>query len=217
MSVTAVPIPPTPSATKVKLFGGIALALVLGGGLAWYGTGSAARNGACGPDAFLDSGNGVSDPETFPSGLRFQTVKAGSGSKPTDNDITLIKYKGSLTNGTVFDERPQAPMPVKGVIPGFSEALKAMQPGGSYRICIPPALGYGEQGGGGGQIPANATLRFEIDLMQFMPLKEFEEGMKAMQEQQAKQGGAGGPGGPGGIPGHSGEMPGGPEGAPPAH
>ena len=208
MSVTAVPIPPTPGSTLSKIWIGVGVAALLGGGLAWYGTGSAARNGACGADAFVEAKDGASEVETLPSGLRFQTVKAGNGSKPTDTDITLIKYKGTLTDGTVFDERPQAPMPVKGVIPGFSEALKMMQPGGSYRMCIPPALGYGDKTQPGSPIPANATLRFEVDLMQFMPLAEFEEGMRKMQEQQAKQGG-GAPGGP--------EGPGGPAGAPPAH
>lgn len=211
MSVTAVPIPPTSGSTLSKIWIGVGAALLLGGGLAWYGTGSAARNGACGNDAFVEAKDGASEPETLASGLRFQTVKAGNGSKPTDSDITLIRYKGTLPDGTVFDERPQAPMPVKGVIPGFSEALKMMQPGGSYRICIPPKLGYGDKTQPGSPIPANATLRFEVDLMQFMPLAEFEEGMRKMQEQQAKQGG-GAPGGP-----QAPEGPIGPEGAPPAH
>mgnify|MGYP003419205953 CR=1 FL=1 len=82
MSATAVPIPPTPRSTLVKLWGGVALALIGGGALAWYGTSSASRNGTCGEGAFVDSGDGVSDVQTLPSGLRFQTVKAGSGSKP---------------------------------------------------------------------------------------------------------------------------------------
>lgn len=208
MSATAVPIPPTPRSTLSKLWGGVALALLAGGAFAWWSTSSAARNGTCGDGAFVDAKDGATEVQTLPSGLRFQTVKAGSGSKPGDADITLIRYKGTLPDGTVFDERPQAPMPVKGVIPGFSEALKMMQPGGSYRICIPPALGYGDKTQPGSPIPANATLRFEVDLMQHMPLAEFEEGMRKLQEQQAKEG-PGGPGGPGGIPGGAG--------APPAH
>ena len=200
MSATAVPIPPTPGSTLAKIWGGVALAVLIGGGLAWWSTADAVQNGSCGPGAFDDA---APSPELLPSGLRIQTVKAGSGKSPGDADITLIKYKGTLTDGTVFDERPQAPMPVAGVIPGFSEALKRMQNGGSYRLCIPAELAYGAQGGG--QIPPNSTIRFEVDLMQFMPMVEFEAGMKKLQEQQAKQGGgaAGGiPGGmPGGIPG----------------
>jgi FKBP-type peptidyl-prolyl cis-trans isomerase FkpA len=98
----------------------------------------------------------------------------------------LVNYSGSLAkDGKVFDANQRVPMPVQGLIPGFSEALKMMQPGGSYRICIPGRLGYGAKGTPDGTIPANATLNFEVDLIQTMSRDEFQAMM--MQEQMWQQ------------------------------
>src|SRR3546814_2524437 len=64
----------------------------------------------------------------------FEVVKAGEGPSPTDEDIVLIKYTGRLSDGTVFDQQEQAPLPVAGSVPGFSKALKKLQRGGKYKI-----------------------------------------------------------------------------------
>jgi FKBP-type peptidyl-prolyl cis-trans isomerase len=68
-------------------------------------------------------------------------------------------------DGSEFDSGKDAQFPVGGVIPGFAQGLQLMQPGGSYRLCIPSKLGYGEAGTG--PIPANADLVFEVDLLSF--------------------------------------------------
>jgi FKBP-type peptidyl-prolyl cis-trans isomerase FkpA len=195
MSITTVPIRPIEKGSLIKLWGGVALAVIAAGALAWYGTGGAG-GGDCGDDAFLEAEGAIGEPVTTASGLQIQTVKAGAGAKPTDADVTLINYRGTLAkDGKEFDANQNTPMPVGGTIPGFSEALKMMQPGGSYRICIPSALAYGPEGAGQGRIPPNAVLRFEIDLKAAMPMAEFQARMQQMQGQQG-----GGPGGPGGAP-----------------
>ena len=77
-----------------------------------------------------------------------------------------MNYKGMLTaDGSKFDEGEGAEFKVGGVIPGFAQGLQLMQSGGSYRLCIPSKLGYGEAGTG--PIPANADLVFEVDLLSF--------------------------------------------------
>jgi len=177
-TVTAVPIPP------VKR--GYILWLVLGLLLAAVGAVALAKQG--------DSGVRVT-----PSGLRYKVVAAGepnpgAAAHPTDADVALVNYTGTLEDGTVFDKSQQpTPLPVAGVVPGFSEALKLMQKGAKYRVWIKPELGYGAEPKG--TIPANSTLVFDIELVDFLP----EAVIRQMQQQQQMQGGAGGM--PGGVPG----------------
>ena len=97
------------------------------------------------------------------------------------------RYEGRADRGTVFDASARqggpVPIPVSGVIPGWTEALQLMKEGGAYRIWVPPALGYGEQGTPGGQIPPNSVLDFDITLHQVANQAQ----MRAMQEQQLRQ------------------------------
>ncbi len=205
MSITAVPIQPIEKGSLIKLWGGVALAVIVAAGLAYAGT-MGPSGGGCGDKAFLDEGKGITEPVVTASGLRFQTVKAGKGAKPTEADVGLINYKGSFAkDGKEFDANQNVPMPVGGTIPGFSEALKMMQPGGSYRICIPSELAYGAKGAGEGKIPANAVLLFEVDLIASMGMAEFQTRMQAMEAQRNAQGGA--PGGPPNAPGAPGALP----------
>ena len=107
------------------------------------------------------------------TGLGYSIVTAGSGERPTDSDIALINYKGFLAaNGLPFDDAGPVPVPVNRVIPGFAEGLKLMQRGGSYKLCIPPALGYGETVAG--PIPAHSALVFLIELIDFKSLTEVQ-------------------------------------------
>lgn len=98
------------------------------------------------------------------SGLRFQTLKRGSGPRPAADHAVLIAYEGRLADGTVFD-RSEEPvgMMVSRVIPGFQEALLMMNQGGTYRFWIPAALAYGSDGAGDA-IPPNAELDFTVTL-----------------------------------------------------
>ena len=183
MSITAVPLQPAPKGALGKLWLGLGACAVLAAGLAYAGTRGQA-GGSCGTGAFLSAGGDVTAPITTASGLRFQTVKPGSGPKLSDSDVALISYRGTLANGKVFDENPRAPLPVAGVVPGFSEGLKLMQKGGSYRLCIPSQLGYGAKGTPGGPIPPNAVLRFEVSLLDYRSRAELEAQMQRMQQMQ---------------------------------
>lgn len=108
------------------------------------------------------------------SGLRFETLKPGTGAKPTTADLVLVAYEGHLADGTLFDAsaRPTA-FPVTGVVPGFAEALQLMQKGGRYRFWIPSALAYGPTGVPG-VIPPNAELEFIVTLIDMKPAAEAE-------------------------------------------
>ena len=118
--------------------------------------------------------------------------------------MVLIKYTGRLKDGTVFDQNPQAALPVNGVVPGFSEGLKVMQRGGQYRLWIPAPIGYGSQDQRNPQtgevaIPGGSELIFDVDLLEFKSRAEVDAMQQQMQEMQ-KQGGAPGGGQAGGAP-----------------
>jgi FKBP-type peptidyl-prolyl cis-trans isomerase len=106
---------------------------------------------------------------TTPSGLRFETLRSGTGAKPTPADQVLVTYEGHLSDGTLFDASPRpTAFPVSGVVPGFAEALQLMQKGGRYRFWIPSALAYGAAGVPGA-IPPNAELEFIVALIDMRP------------------------------------------------
>ncbi|MFC4292923.1 FKBP-type peptidyl-prolyl cis-trans isomerase [Sphingorhabdus arenilitoris] len=201
MSVTTVPIRPIAKGSLTKYWVGIALVLIAAGALAWFGT-SDVRSKYQSNEAFLASNGKTSGVETTKSGLQFQTIRAGEGKSPTDTDVTLIAYKGTLRDGTVFDQNEQAPLPVNGVVPGFSEALKKMQKGGKYKVWIPSALGYGPDDRTNPQtgeviMPGDSVLIFEIELKDFISQEEFQKGMAQMREQQEAAQKAGGGAGAG--------------------
>jgi hypothetical protein len=190
MSVTAVPIAPTPRRVLVMLWGGLALALTLAVWLAFAGTSRAiAQTGTT--EQFLEWNAKQSGVQTTASGLQYKVVEAGEGNRPTDADVALISYKGTLRDGTVFDQNERAPLPVAQVVPGFSEGLKLMQKGGKYRLWIKPELGYGARETG--PIPANSLLVFDVEMIEFIPQAVLQQ----MQMQQMMNGG----GAPGAVPG----------------
>ncbi|AXB76191.1 FKBP-type peptidyl-prolyl cis-trans isomerase [Novosphingobium sp. P6W] len=116
--------------------------------------------------------------------VRVETLTAGTGEKPPEHSYVLINYKGMLPDGTVFDQNQQMPMALDEVVPGFALGLVQMQRGGKYKLTIPPELGYGAQASG--PIPANATLVFEIDLLDFKTPEEIAVLMQQMQAQQSQ-------------------------------
>ena len=187
-SVTAVPIPPTKRRVILYLVFGIVLAVVAAAALAWQAP--------VDPNAaFLAKNAREPGVITTPSGLQYKILTKGQGGSPTDTDVTLINYEGKLLNGTTFDKSQQpTPMPVAGVVPGFSEALKLMSKGAKYRFWLKPSLGYGDKAAG--PIPANSVLAFDVELIDFLP----EAVIRQMQmQQQMQQGGM--PGGAPGVPG----------------
>jgi len=99
------------------------------------------------------------------SGVFYTLENPGTGNNPTPCSNIAIKYKGYLTNGTVFD---QATSPVgfslSRLINGWRSVLPLVKAGGRVVLYIPPSLGYGSQASG--QIPANSIIIFEIDLIE---------------------------------------------------
>jgi len=104
---------------------------------------------------------------TTASGLQYKVIKEGAGKTPKATDEVAVNYKGTLTDGTVFDEsKPGMPAEfgVDGVIKGWTEALQLMKEGGKMQLFIPGDLAYGEKGSGD-KIGPNAVLIFEVELM----------------------------------------------------
>lgn len=110
--------------------------------------------------------------KTTESGLQYIVVKEGTGKKPTKENVVKVHYTGKLIDGKVFDssvERGEpAEFPLTGVIAGWTEALQLMGVGSKYTIFLPPTLAYGQKGAGGGQIGPNATLIFDVELIEIV-------------------------------------------------
>jgi FKBP-type peptidyl-prolyl cis-trans isomerase FkpA/FKBP-type peptidyl-prolyl cis-trans isomerase FklB len=118
--------------------------------------------------AYLTENGAKQGVTTTSSGLQWEVMTAANGPKPTINDQVRIHYKGMLIDGTEFDSSLDGEPIVLGVsnfVPGFSEALQLMPVGSKYRFVIPSDLAYGPQGSQG-VIPPNATLIFEVELLE---------------------------------------------------
>lgn len=103
------------------------------------------------------------------SGLLYKIEKAGSGESPKPSDTVKVHYKGTLTDGTTFDSSYDRGEPIEfqlnQLIPAWIEAIPMLKKGGKMEIVVPPQLGYGDRPAG--KIPANSTLIFEIELLDF--------------------------------------------------
>lgn len=105
---------------------------------------------------------------TTSSGLKFRIHREGDGTVPKRTDTVLVHYRGWLDDGTEFDSSYTSGIPGKfgvlEVVPGFSEGLQLVSKGGIIELEIPSELGYGAMGAGG-KIPPDATLHFDIELL----------------------------------------------------
>lgn len=128
----------------------------------------------------------IKDAQSTPSGLYYKVIEEGNGPKPTVGQTVNIHYAGYLANGTLFDSsikeiaqkngkydnrrEPYNPYPVvygpQGqVIQGWKEGLTLMNVGDKFKLIIPPNLGYGSREMGGGVIPANSWLVFDVEMV----------------------------------------------------
>ncbi len=172
--VTAVPIRPIARGSVLRLWLGLLLVVLVAVGLAWFGT----------------SALQVS---TTASGLRYQVVREGTGDPIVPADLVALDLKlrlngpgGELIQDTATSGQPFVTS-TQGSFPGFAEGLQLMRQGGTYRLWVPPRLGYGGHVPPGAPFGPNDTLFFEIHVQQIA------RGMAAMQSMMAPPGGAGAP------------------------
>lgn len=106
--------------------------------------------------------------KALPSGLLYEVLKEGTGPQPTLDDIVVAHYVGRHVDGSQFDGTDPAGeparFPLRGVVPGWQEALPLMKAGSKWRIHLPAGLGYGEEGSPPA-IEPNEVLVFEIELV----------------------------------------------------
>ena len=119
-------------------------------------------------EAFLAENAKKDGVVSLPSGLQYQVLREGNGSKPSATDQVECHYEGTLINGQVFDSSYRrgetATFGLNQVIKGWTEGLQLMQEGAKYRFFIPYHLAYGERGAGQ-SIPPYATLIFDVELV----------------------------------------------------
>jgi FKBP-type peptidyl-prolyl cis-trans isomerase len=111
--------------------------------------------------------------QTTTSGLQYRVVQQGTGASPTINDSVRCHYRGTLLNGTEFDNSANQGGPaqfrVDEVIPGWTEALQKMRVGDKWQLFVPPDLAYGMHPDPRSGIEPNSLLVFEIELLEVLP------------------------------------------------
>lgn len=126
-------------------------------------------------EAFLEENAEAEGVETTESGLQYKIIEQGEGEPPQRGDEVTVNYHGTLIDGTVFDSSIDPPQPNRpaepatfqlgNVIEGWNEGLTHIGEGGKIMLYIPPDLAYGP-GGAGQVIGPNATLVFEVELLE---------------------------------------------------
>lgn len=127
-----------------------------------------AEKNSAASDKFLEENKKKEGVKTTESGLQYKVITEGKGAKPTKEDTVSVKYKGTLIDGTEFDnsERHGGPVSfgVGEIIPGWTEALQMMPVGSKWQLVIPSSLAYGEMAPP--QIGPNQALIFEVELVE---------------------------------------------------
>ena len=98
------------------------------------------------------------------SGMVYKSIKDGKGMSPSSVNMVVVNYRGTLTNGKEFDKAQSITFPLSRVIPCWTEGVQKMKIGGKAKLVCPPELAYGPSGAGS-DVPPNATLIFEVELL----------------------------------------------------
>jgi FKBP-type peptidyl-prolyl cis-trans isomerase FklB len=118
-------------------------------------------------DTFLSQNAKKKGVKTLSSGLQYEVLRNGTGPSPKKTDTVTIHYRGTLVDGTEFDNSYTRGEPTTvslfGVIQGWTETLQIMNTGAKWRIYVPACLGYGKRRHG--SIPPNSVLIFEMELL----------------------------------------------------
>jgi|GEM_PF-1199128 len=136
-----------------------------------FGCGSSGKTGTPGAASPSSPTKVSGQPTTTPSGLQYWDIVAGTGATAIPGKPVSVHYTGWLTSGEKFDSSVDRGRPfvfslgAGEVIKGWDEGVAGMKAGGKRQLRIPPALGYGENGAGGA-IPPNATLIFDVELIE---------------------------------------------------
>ena len=134
------------------------------------GIGGAAFAGDISPQAnreYLAANAKKPGVEIRPSGLQIRVIKSGMGQTPGPDDIVNVSYRGSLVDGTVFDQTKPGEtrdLPASKVVPGWVEALSLMKEGDEWELVLPADLGYGDRRVSAA-IPPGQVLTFTLQLV----------------------------------------------------
>lgn len=184
--VTRVPIQPVAKGSLTKLWLGVLIAVLVGGAIAWA---------------------------AVPKTLKVETLVEGEGEFAEEGDLAFVKYTGTLAStGVEFDKWRPEQLPIPGIFPegtafeiqkgavvdGFFEGLQQMKKGGKYKLYIPSNMAYGATPPPGSDIPPNADLIFEVEMVDFFNEEQLQSRIQIMQQaiQAQNPQGLGGPGGP---------------------
>ncbi|NVJ98805.1 MAG: FKBP-type peptidyl-prolyl cis-trans isomerase [Alphaproteobacteria bacterium] len=117
------------------------------------------------------------------SGLQYRVIESGEGKSPSAADYVTVHYAGRLIDGSEFDSSYKrgepATFPAGRLIPGWTEALQLMKEGDKWELAIPADIGYGDSGAGG-VIPGNATLVFDVELIEVLTMEQVQQKAEEM-------------------------------------
>ena len=126
--------------------------------------------------AFLAANAKKPGVQTTPSGLQYQMVSEGTGPKPKADDVVRVHYKGTMLDGETFDSSydrgEPATFPLAAVVPGWQEGIQLMPVGSKFKLWVPGKLGYGDKVPPGAPIGPNATLVFDVELLEIVKPEE---------------------------------------------